>query len=159
MSALSIAFLLLGSIIGLFDITMVIITSVLVLIAREEMGYKSLAIYVVTATIAILLLPNKVIAIEYLVISIYPVIKPVFDKQSGAVKWMLKIVYILSASLCLVLAMKILTPDSPMYWDAILGVGFILVFFLYDVLLHKFTMYYRFKLRHQLRIDKFFNQK
>lgn len=158
MSALSVVFLLLGSLVDIFDITAVVLTSFLVLIAREEMGYKSLAIYVVTALICIFVLPNKLIAVEYLIISVYPVIKPLFDKQNTAVKWLLKVIYILLAALGIVLAMKFFTPDSPLKWDIIFGLGFVVIFFLYDVLLFKFVMYYRFKLRHQLRLDKFFNQ-
>ena len=158
MSALSVVILLLGSFLDVFDITAVVLASFLVLIAREEMGYRSLAIYAVTGAIAILILPNKLVGIEYVIIAIYPVIKPLIDKQSVSVKWMLKVVYDLAAALGIVLVMKIFMPDSPLYWDAALTAGFILIFFLYDVLLFRFVMYYRFKLRHKLKIDRFFNQ-
>lgn len=148
----------LGSLLDIFDITAVIVTSFFVLIAREEMGYKSIAIYVVTALIALFIIPNKLVAIEYAIISIYPVFKPLIDKQQVIVKWLIRLVYDLAAALTIVLVMKIFTPDSPMYWDIIFACGFILIFFLYDILLFRFIMYYRFKLRNKLRIDKFFNQ-
>ena len=159
MSALSVVLLLLGNLLSIFDITAVILTSLVILIAREELGYKSLAIYAVTALICILTMTVSPVTYEYLIISAYPVFKPLIDKQPSSVKWMVKVVYILFSALCLLLIVKILTPDSPVGWDIVLGVGFALIFFLYDVLLYKFMMYYRFKLRHQLRIDKFFNQK
>ena len=158
MSALSVVILLLGSLLDIFDITAVVLSSFLVLMAREEMGYRAIAIYVVTGAIAILVLPNKLIGIEYAIVVIYPIIKPLIDKQAASVKWMLKVVYDLAAALGIVLVMKIFTPDSPWYWDVAFTVGFVLIFFLYDILLFRFVMYYRFKLRHQLKIDRFFNQ-
>ena len=158
MAALSVVILWLGSLLDIFDSTAVIVTSFFVLIAREEMGYKSIAIYVVTALIALFIIPNKLVAIEYAIISIYPVFKPLIDKQQVIVKWLIRLVYDLAAALTIVLVMKIFTPDSPMYWDIIFACGFILIFFLYDILLFRFIMYYRFKLRNKLRIDKFFNQ-
>ena len=116
----------LGSLLDIFDITAVIVTSFFVLIAREEMGYKSIAIYVVTALIALFIIPNKLVAIEYAIISIYPVFKPLIDKQQVIVKWLIRLVYDLAAALTIVLVMKIFTPDSPMYWDIIFACGFIL---------------------------------
>lgn len=157
-SALSIVILLLGSIVDVLDITAVMITAIFLLIARHEMGAKALGIYFVTGLIAFLVLPNKLISIEYAIIALYPMIKPVFDKQSAIVKWLLKLIYILASALGLVLVMKIFTPDSPLYWDAIFALCYIVIFFLYDVLLFRFSMYYGFKLRNKLRIDKFFNQ-
>lgn len=159
MSALSVVILLLGSIIDIFDLVAVMITAVILLIARHEMGAKALGIYVVTGLIAFLVLPNKLISIEYFIIAIYPMLKPIFDKQCQAVKWLLKIIYILASALGLVLVMKIFTPDSPLYWDAIFALGLAVIFFIYDVLLFRISMYYGFKLRNKLRIDKFFNQK
>lgn len=159
MSALSIAILLLGSIIDVLDITAVMITALFLLIARHEMGAKALGIYFVTGLIALFVLPNKLISIEYFIIAVYPMLKPLFDKQSTIVKWLLKIIYILASALGLVLVMKFFTPDSPLYWDAIFALCFVVIFFIYDILLFRFSMYYGFKLRNKLRIDKFFNQK
>ena len=158
-SALSVVILLLGSMIDIFDLVAVMITSVFLLIARHEMGAKALAIYFVTGLIAFLVLPSKLISIEYFIIAIYPMIKPTFDKQGTIVKWLLKLVYMLLSAACLVLVMKIFTPDSPIYWDVIFALGLVVVFLVYDVFLFKMSMYYGFRLRNKLRIDKFFNQK
>ena len=159
MSALSVTVLLLGNLIEVFDLVTVIFTALLILIAREEIGYKSLGIYAVTLCLSVIIVPSKLIALEYGVMCMYPYIKPLFDKQGVAVKALLKLVYFLAGALALILVMKIFTPESPLYWDAIFLVGFLLVFFLYDVLLFRFVMYYRFRLRKKLRLDKFFNQK
>lgn len=158
MSALSVVILLLGSIIDVLDLTAVLITAVFLLIARHEMGSWALAIYFVTGLIAFLVLPNKLVSIEYAIIAIYPMLKPLIDKQSSIVKWLLKLVYILASALGLVLIMKLFTPDSPLYWDGIFAITYAVIFFMYDILLFKFSMFYGFKLRNKLRIDKFFNQ-
>lgn len=158
MSALSVVILLLGNMLELLDLTAVLLTALFLLIGREEMGYKSLGIYFVTLLISVILLPNKLIALEYGVICLYPYIKPLLDKQATAVRWLLKMIYFLFGALAIVLVMKLFTPDSPLYWDAIFTVAFLLVFLAFDLLLYKFVMYYRFRLRRKLRIDKFFNQ-
>ncbi len=159
MSALSVVMLLLGSLLNLFDLSAVIVASIFLLIAREEIGYKSVAIYFVTVAISIIIPITFVAAIEYAIIAIYPVFKPFLDKQAPPVKWLSKIVYILTASAGIFLVSRFLVADAPLYMDILLGVGCVLVFVLYDVLLFRFSMYYSFTLRRKLRLDRFFNQK
>lgn len=158
MSALSVVMLLLGSLLNLLDLTAVIIASVFLLIAREEMGYKSVAIYLVTIAISIIIPLTFVTAIEYAIIAVYPIFKPLLDRQSVIIKWVSKVVYILLASLGIFLVSRFLVAEAPLYMDILLAVGCVLVFFLYDILLFRFSMYYGFTLRHRLRIDRFFNQ-
>lgn len=150
--------LMLGSLLNLLDLTAVIVASIFLLVAREEMGYKAIAIYAVTATIAVIIPITFVAAIEYAIIAIYPIIKPFFDKQKKVVEWTLKVIYILAASAGIFLVSRFLVAEAPLYMDILLGVGCVLVFFLYDILLFRFSMYYGFKLRHKLRLDRFFNQ-
>ena len=157
-SALSVVMLMLGSLLNLLDLTAVIVASIFLLVAREEMGYKPIAIYAVTATIAVIIPITFVAAIEYAIIAIYPIIKPFFDKQKKFVEWTLKVIYILAASAGIFLVSRFLVAEAPLYMDILLCVGCVLVFFLYDILLFRFSMYYGFKLRHKLRLDRFFNQ-
>ena len=158
MAALSVVMLLLGAALNIFDLTAVIIASVFLLIAREEVGYKSVGIYLVTVAIAIIIPITFVTAIEYAIIAIYPIFKPMLDKLSPILKWSSKAVYILAASAGIFLVSRFLVADAPLYMDILLGVGCVLVFILYDMLLFRFSMYYGFTLRHKLRLDKFFNQ-
>lgn len=158
MAALSVVMLLLGAILNIFDLTMVVIASVFLLIARLEMGYKSVGIYLVTIAISVFIPATFITAIEYAIIAIYPIFKPMLDKQNVAVKWVCKVLYILLASGGIFLVSRLLVADAPLYMDILLAVGCLAVFFVYDILLFRFSMYYGFKLRHKLRIDSFFNQ-
>ena len=158
MSAISVVILLLGALLNILDLTAVIIASLFLLIAREEIGVKALFIYVLTLVISILVPSTFVIAIEYAIIAIYPIIKPYFDRCNPMVKWVLRIAYILLASFGIFAVSRFLVADAPLYMDILLGVACILVFFLYDILLFRFSMYYGFTLRNKLRLDKFFNQ-
>ena len=159
MSALSVAVLLLGSISEILDMTTVLATALLILIAREEIGYKSFGIYATTLVISAIVLPNKLIAVEYAIISLYPYMKVLFDRQYGLVKWLFRLVYFAAGALVLVLLMKLFTPDTPKAIELAIMVAYVVVFLLFDKLLDKFLLYYRFKLRNKLRLDKFFNQK
>lgn len=158
MAALSVVMLLLGSLTGIMDLTAVLLASILLFIARQEMGYKSLAIYFVTVAISAVIPALLVVAIEYAIIGIYPIFKPSIDRLSMPVKWLLKILYILASSTGIFFVSRFLVPGAPLYMDILLAVGCLLIFFLYDVLLHRFGLYYGFKLRHKLKIDRFFNQ-
>ena len=156
MAALSVVALLLGTLTGVMDLTAVVLASLLVFIARQEIGYKAVAVYFVTLAISLPLM--LVSAIEYAIIAIYPVFKPTVDRCAPLTKWLLKIVYILSASAGIFCVSRFLVADAPLYMDILLACGCVAIFFLYDILLHRFSLYYGFKLRHKLRLDRFFNQ-
>ena len=158
MAALSVVMLLLGALLNIFDLTMVVIASVFLLIARLEIGYKSVAIYFVTIAISVIIPATFITAIEYAIIAIYPIFKPLLDKQTAVVKWVCKVVYILLASGGIFLVSRLLVAEAPLYMDILLAVGCLAIFFVYDILLFRFSMYYGFKLRHKLRLDRFFNQ-
>ena len=158
MSALGIAILFLGALLNILDLTAVIFASVILMVAREEIGYKSLFIYFVTIAIAVLIPSTLVVGIEYAIIAVYPIIKPFFDRRVPFVKWGLKLAYFVLSSFGIFLISRILLEDAPLYMDILLGVVCILVLILYDIFLFRFSMYYGFKLRNKLRLDKFFNQ-
>jgi hypothetical protein len=139
MAALSVVMLLLGAVLNIFDMIAVIIASVFLLIAREEIGYKSISIYLVTFTISVIIPMTFVVAIEYAIFAVYPIIKPLLDKQTPAVKWSLKVIYILSASAGIFFVSRFLVAEAPLYMDILLVVGCLIVFFAYDVLLFRFS--------------------
>lgn len=159
MAALSVVILLLGAVLEILDLTAVIIASIFLMIAREEMGYKSFGVYLATVLIALFIPYTFVVAIEYAIIAIYPIIKPFIDGRSLPIKWVLKIGYIAVGSFGIFLISRLLVAEAPLYMDILLAAGCILVFALYDILLYRFSMYYGFKLRNKLKIDRFFNQK
>ena len=158
MAALSVVLLLLGALLNIFDLTAVVAASILLLIARQEIGYKSVAIYIVTIAIAVIIPTTMVTAIEYAIIAVYPIFKPAIDRLSMAVRWTLRVIYFILASGGIFLVSRLLVEDTPLYMDILLAVGCLIIFFVYDILLFRFSMYYGFRLRHKLRIDRFFNQ-
>lgn len=160
LSALSVVVLLLGSVIDVLDLSLVILASLFLTVAMEEMGKKAISIYLVTLTLSFIVLPNKLIAFEYVLIGIYPVLKPLLDKIKKPLKTAVKLFYMVASSSALVLLMSFVFMIEEMwYFNLAFGVGVVLMLGLVDVMLFKFIMYYRFTLRHKLRIDKFFNQK
>lgn len=156
-TALSVVILFLGRLLEILDISAVIIASLLLLIAYEELKLKSLMVYFATAIISSVLFFGLV-PIEYIVIAIYPVLKPLIEKAPKVLTYFIKAIYILLASAGMVAIMYFFIGDmakEPLM-IALYVLLFILVIVLFDVLLKKFKLYYRFKLRHMLRLDKFF---
>ena len=158
MASASVVVLFLGTLFNVLDLTAVVLASLFLLVAREEIGYRAVAVYLVTLVISLIIPSMIVTAIEYAIIAIYPIIKPLFDKRGTVLKWIMKVSYFALGSFLIFLATRIFMADSRLYMDILLGVGCMLVFFIYDILLHRFSMYYGFRLRNKLRIDKFFNQ-
>ena len=114
-------------------------------------------VYFATAIISSVLFFGLV-PIEYIVIAIYPVLKPLIEKAPKVLTYFIKAIYILLASAGMVAIMYFFIGDmakEPLM-IALYVLLFILVIVLFDVLLKKFKLYYRFKLRHMLRLDKFF---
>ena len=157
MSALSVVVLLLGSLLEILDLTAVMLAAIILVIVYEEVKKGALSVYFVTLVIAFILVPNKLVACEYCVIAIYPIIKPIFDRLFPVLMYTVKGLYMVLTTLAIVLLMKyVFISDSPMYFDLIFALGGVVMLILFDVLIFRFTMYYRFKLRNQLKIDKFF---
>ena len=158
-SALSVVFLLFGSIIGVLDITMAVVASLLLFIANEEIGKKSLMVYFATVIISLFLVTfgSVLPTVEYAIFAIYPILKPLIEKAPRAVSYLLKATYAVLASCGTVLVMYFfLPPLENKYMFLVYLAMFILVIVLFDLMLFRFKRYYHFKLRYQLKIDKFF---
>lgn len=157
--ALSVVFLMLGSIIEVFDITSAIIASLLLFIANEELKAKSLMVYFATVIISVLFVSfgSLLPAIEYAVFALYPIIKPLIEKAPKVISYLLKSVYTVVASCGTVLLMYFfITPLTEPYFFLVYLALFIVIIVLFDMTLLRFKRYYQFKLRHMLKIDRFF---
>lgn len=157
-SALSVVLLFLGNLLQVLDISAVILASLLLLIANEELKLKSLMVYFATAIITMLLAQFSLVAVEYIVIAIYPILKPIIEKAPTVLVYILKAIYIIFASAGMVAIMYFFVGDmakEPLM-IVLYVLMFILVIVLFDILLLRFKRYYFFKLRHMLRLDKFF---
>lgn len=159
MVALSVVILFLCSLFEVLSLTSVLLASVCVFTVGEELRTKrALGVYLATGILAFVLIPSKLVAIEYFLYAIYPVLKPLIEKTGRAVSLILKGVYILSATLADVAIIKFFFPQQiEQEWFIILiGLAGILWLMLYDVFYTRLSRLYHFKLRRQLRIDKFF---
>lgn len=158
-SALSIVFLLLGSLLDIFDITMVVIASALLMVVYEEMRYNAFYVYAVTLILALLICPNKLIGIEYAVFAIYPILRPLTNKLGKVGSLIIRLLYslIASAGICLLIH-YVFMPLEPLWFVVCYFVANVAIFILFDICLKRFSTYYYLKLRKQLRIDRFFRQ-
>ena len=157
--ALSVVFLMFGSILDVLDITSAIIASLLLFIANEELKLKSLMVYFATIIISLLFtfVGSPLPAIEYAIFAIYPILKPAIEKAPKAVSYLLKAVYIVLASCVTVLLMAFFVMPFAEPKTLLIYLGlFALVLVLFETMLVRFKKYYQFKLRHTLKIDKFF---
>ena len=160
MVALSVVLLFLCSFIEALDLTAVLLSSVCVFITDEELRLKrSLAVYLATGILAFLMLPSKLIAIEYFIFALYPVLKRQINKTGRAVSIILKGIYIVGATVGDLAIIKIFFPaeiEGQLLYilSAVVSVIWII---LYDIFYTRLSRLYHFKLRQQLRIDKFFS--
>ncbi len=156
-SALGIVALFLGGITRILDLSAVIIATALMLIAFEELKFYALAIYFVTGLLAFILPIDTSVAVEYLLFAIYPVFKPYIERLPKVIAFIIKVLYMSLAFVGLTLLLQFVL-GSPDVWyiNLIFCVGGVISFILVDVLLSRLSLYYKYKLRRQLKIDRFF---
>ncbi len=158
MSALGAVALLLGGITRILDLTAVVICAMIIFVVFAELKYSAIIVYAVTAVLAFILPIEKTIAVEYLIFAIYPVLKPLFEKAGKLFGTIIKLAFMIISSLALALIFRfVFLMVDVWYIDLIFGVGLVACYFLFDIALTRFDIYYRYKLRHQLRIDRFFH--
>ena len=158
MSAISIVVLLLGGISQILDLTAVVACAIIIFIVHAELKYSSLLVYFAVSLLAFLLLGTPNIVIEYIIFAIYPILKPIFERAGKIFGAIIKYAFMIisSATLMLLFRYVFMTGDV-WYIDLIFGIGLAVCYAIFDVALSRFKVYYRYKLRHQLKIDKFFH--
>lgn len=160
MSALGFVFLLLGSFLQVFDLCAVLASAVLIFIVCEELGaVKALAAYAVCATLALLLLPYKLVAMEYIMFAVYPILRGIFEKRPRAVCISLKVLYMLASATIALVLIRVLFTTGDTKSDILEIVTWligIVCLIISDIFFKRFSRYYHAKLRRLLRIDKFF---
>ena len=157
MAALGTVILFLGSFIEIMDLTAVIIASVCIFVCGYEMGAKAIPVYAVTSVISFLILPSKLIAVEYALFGVYLVLKIFFDKVKKPLSWLFKILYIVvSVSADILLMFFVFMLRDAWYIEVLVFVLGTAAFIIYDLALSRLTLVYKHNLRHRLRIDRFF---
>jgi len=158
MSALSIVVLLLGGISQVLDLTAVVACAIIIFIVHSELKYSALLVYATTSLLAFLLLGTPTVAVEYIIFAIYPILKPIFEKAGKIFGAVIKYAFMILSSATLALLFRyVLMAGDVWYIDLIFGIGLAVCYAIFDIALARFDLYYRYKLRHQLRIDKFFH--
>ena len=155
--ALGVVSLLLGGITKVLDLTAVIIATILMFIAYEELKAYALLVYAATAILAFVMPIDITVAIEYLIFAIYPVMKPQLEKLPKSLSWAIKLAYMTISFVGLTLLLQFVL-GSPDVWyvNVLFCLGGIVIFIIVDVMLTRLALYYKYKLRHQLGIDRLF---
>lgn len=157
MVALSDVFLLLGGLTGVMELTGVVVGAAILFVVHRELKYSSVGVYLATAVIAFFLpFVGVTVASEYLVFAIYPILKPLFDKIPRVLRIVVKLLFMSVAIVGLMLILNAIVGVEVWYVNLAFCLGGIAIYFLFDILLTRFTPYYDYKLRHKLKIDRFF---
>ena len=156
MAALCIALLyLLG--LTAFDLSVLVLCSLMTMLVMVECGVKMTWIYAaVTSVLALLLLPSKLYAIEYLMFAaLYPILKMYFERMPAMYAWLLKVSCLDSMlMLCLILVRLVFTTADffPFAMPTfILGTAFFIV---YDIVMTMCISVYMIKLRKIFKLQK-----
>ena len=155
LAAVSTILLAVGSVIETLDISLAVTASIVVFaLILEQKDRLALSVYIVTSLLSLLLLPQKMPALMYLMFfGWYPFGKRVFEKTGRAASWVLKILFFNIAVLLYWLAAKfiLLIPDET-------KIIFILTiclanaaFVLYDIFCTKFVVFYYVRISPRIR--------
>lgn len=158
--SVGVAVLLIGNIISVLDLSMVVIASLAVVFAVIEMGspYPYL-IYAVTGILAVILLPDKTIALEYILFGgIYPIFKAIFERFHYVVSWILKLSAFNTGLLLLIfIAGRILhIPDTGFEFTLAVFAAANVFFVVYDIALGRIITFYIVVLRKRLGLKDLF---
>lgn len=158
--ALGVVLLYIGSVINVLDLTMAAIASVLVVLAVIEIGGGySYAIYLLTALLALLLLPDKFSALLYaLFAGFYPIAKAAFERLHPAVSWVLKLSLFNTGFLLLIAVGNYILhlPDTGLDFRVGVFAFANLTFVIYDVALTRLITLYVVKLRRRFGLKDLF---
>ena len=156
LAGLSLAVLYVGAISGIFDLCAVVVGALCTVFVVLEIGgvYPWLTA-AVTGVLAVLLLPDKFVALEYIVLGgLYPIIKSFFERFGKILSWVLKLIYFNCAlTVCVLLSMFVLQSQDfvSASWIVIYAAGNVF-FVIYDIALTSFISVYILRLRKRLKI-------
>lgn len=142
------------------DLSLLVVCALMTMLLVVECGERMAWIYTaVTATLALLLLPSKLYAIEYtLFAGVYPLVKLHFEKLRTLFAMPLKISFLDCCLLgCVILAQKVfLLGDEYFALNLVTLLVGTVFFLLYDIALTKCISLYLVKLRKKLGLNRLF---
>ncbi len=156
-AALCIAFLYIGGF-TVADLSVLIICAIMTMIVLVETGEKYAWMYVgVTGVLALLLLPSKLYALEYIMLAaVYPILKMHFERMHSLFAWLVKI----STLDCMLILLVLLGQYVFMAGDEFFALSAVTVivgtlfFVLYDFCLSACITLYIVKLRKRFAKNK-----
>lgn len=156
LSTLGVICLSVGSLIEVMDLSMIMIASFLIAFAVIEMGKRwAWLIWGVTALLSLLLLPNKLAALLYLMGGMYPIVKSTLERLRPLLSWAGKLVAFNGVQILFLLIARELFgmtgPDFSLSWGVLLFNN--VLFILFDIVLTVFITFYLVKLRRRLKIQ------
>ena len=157
LAALGVVLLWIGSILEVAEISMAVIASLLCVVAVIEYGgVAPWLVFAATGALGLILLPNKGIAVTYLLFfGYYPIIKEKIERRTRGGRWVLKELIFHVALIALAAVWKWLLMPTAEMPSTILLVAFLVlcevVFVLYDVALTRLISFYMFRLRQRFR--------
>ncbi|MBQ7835769.1 MAG: hypothetical protein IJ389_00770 [Clostridia bacterium] len=156
LAGLSFVAMYLGNITGVFDLCAVVVGALCMAFAVIEFGgvWPWLVCFV-TSVLSLVLLPDKMVALEYIFLGgIYPILKRVFENRGRIISLILKAVYCNVALTVVIVLIKFVfvTAESSamiVWLIYLIGNAF---FFIFDYSLTTFITFYLLRLRKKLRI-------
>lgn len=140
------------------DLSVLVICALMTMLLVVETGEKMTWIYAAaTAALTLILLPDKLYAIEYILFAaVYPILKLHFEKLPPVLSWPVKISCLDSMLLlCVVLGQYVFMAGEDYYALSWVTVGIGTAFFvLFDITLSLCISLYIVKLRKKLRIGR-----
>ena len=154
--ALGVICMSIGSLIEVMDLTMIMIASFCIVFAVIEMGKRwAWLIWGVTALLSLLLLPNKLAALLYLMGGMYPIVKSSLERFRPIIAWAGKLAAFNGVQVAfLLIAQKLFGmtgPDFSLSWGVLLFNN--VLFILFDITLTVFITFYLVKMRRRLKIQ------
>jgi len=160
LAAMCVVLLYVGSV-TVFDLSVVVLCAVITMIIKVEMRKSPYPwLYaVVTGALALLLLPSKLLAVEYILIGgLYPLIKAGLEKLHPVISWAMKISVLDCMVLLEILVSRFIFVSEEARIDFTVPAILLATLFavLYDVALTVVISAYILKIRKKLGLKKLF---
>ena len=168
LSAAGVTFLFMGSLLQRLDLSAAALAGLAVVIAVIEIrGKYPVLIYFTVSLISMLILPNKLPAVFFIIFGgIYPIFKAHFERLHPIVSWVLKfsmfnfILWLLIFFARLLISREMIIPGENLNFLANFEIIVFLLansaFLLYDIVMTKIINVYIIKIRGLLKLDNYF---
>lgn len=143
----------------MLDLSVLVVCSFITMVTALETGTKTAWVYsAVTSALALILLPSKLYALEYILFSaVYPLIRQIFCRFSRRLAFVFRVV-VLDAMLlvCVLIGQFVLTAGDGFFTlgtaTMLGGTAFLA---LYELALDRVIIYYLVKLRNKVKLYRF----